>query len=128
MFPRCLERAVHPAISLANKSAQSIGRFGQTGSFVFVCDRVTKLTNCHRKVRVFGKRKMSETSRSDDQLATPCADRARYYGDAVEQVERATVEILTRDVLERLPSSQKVYSIADFCVAGNSSDSPICEV
>ena len=64
----------------------------------------------------------------DDQFTPPRADRARDHRDAVQQIERAPIQVLARDVLERLPARQQVQAVADLGVARDRGDARIGEV
>ncbi len=56
-------------------------------------------------------------------VAPPRADRTGNDRDAVQTRKSAAVEILRRDVFERLPFRHDVDSIADFGVSGDRADS-----
>src|SRR5215471_8118629 len=128
MFPGGLECSIHPPVTLANKTAQGIRSFSKPNSFIFIRNRVTQLPDSHRKVSVLRQRQIIETSDPFDKLATPCSNGTGDNCHTIQQIESATIEILAGDVFERLPSSQKVDTIANLRVAGDRTDLRICKM
>ena len=63
-----------------------------------------------------------------DRSGTPCADCTGDDHDDVEEVEGAALEVLARDVFERLPAGPEVDAVADLGVAGYGADLRIGEV
>ena len=59
---------------------------------------------------------------------TPCTDRSWNHAHRAQRVQRAALEILAGDVLERLPACPQVDSVADFRISRNRADFRIQEM
>src|SRR5258708_444070 len=108
MFPACLVGAIGPAVPLFYKCARRIGRFGETDCPIFIQDFVPVLLNRERKIGIFSQCIGGEESQLFDDAAAPGANGSRHYNNAIEKREGALVEVLARDVLERLPAREQI--------------------
>ena len=127
LLPRGLQRAEHPAEALFQQGADRVRRLGVGEGAVLVHHVVSLPQDRHREVGVLGQRIGGEPARREHELAPPCADGAWDDGDAVEQIERAPIEVLAGDVLERLPAREEVDAVPDLRVAGDGADARIRE-
>ena len=90
--------------------------------------RVALLEQVHGQVGVFGDGVGVVAAAGLDGGGPPCADRSGNDHDDVEEIERAALEVLAGDVLERLPAGPEVDAVADLGVAGDGADLRVGEV
>ena len=128
MFPEGLQRAKRPAETLADQRGGRFRRVGPAYGLFFIINFPAGAANRDGQVRIFGHRIGAEAAAFVDGFGAPCAQRAGDYRNAIQQVERALFQILTRDIFERLPTREPADSIPDFYVSGNRADAGIHKV
>src|SRR5215472_2465729 len=128
MLPKRLQRAKGPAKALANQRPWSFGRLSPSNGLFVIADPPSKATNSNGQVGIFCDGVRSNPARSFNGLFAPSAKRTRDHGNAIEQVEGALLQVLTGDVLERLPASEPARTVAHLHVAGYRSDGGIREM
>ena len=91
---------------------------------VFVVEDLPALAaNGHGQIGVFCDgvaRRNRRNSRMTSARQAPT--RAGHNGNAIQQIERALLEILAGDVFERLPAREPAIAVPHFHVAGNGAD------
>src|SRR5215469_6667109 len=128
VLPCRLQGPVHPAESLPDKGAHGVRRLSQPDRFILIGDRIAEFPDRHCKVRVFGERQISESTSLQQKLAPPCPDCARNDGYAIQSFKCPAIQILTGDILKRLPSSQQIDSVPHFGIARHSADPRVAEM
>ncbi|MCU0634875.1 MAG: hypothetical protein MUE41_08385, partial [Gemmatimonadaceae bacterium] len=108
MLPGALQRAEAPAEALLEQRTKRLRRLRPGNRAIGQADAIPLAEKREGEVLVFGQCVVPEAPARQDRVAPPGTDRARHHRDAVEQRERATVEVLARDVLDRLPPRDEV--------------------
>src|SRR5262249_12946608 len=122
MFPDALQRSKRPSEALLRQAVQRIGGLRVRDRRVDVVHRPARTMKTDREILILGERVGAEPTNAVDGRLPPRTDGTWHHRDAIEQGERAPVEILARDVLERLQARHEVDAIADFRVPRDGSD------
>src|SRR6266702_117274 len=117
MFEDRLQYPERPAETLAHQPVHIDGRLGEGQRAVFIDHRIALLQQVHREVGVFGDGVGVIATAVLDGSRSPRSNGAGYHHYDVEQIERATLEVLAGDVFERLPARPQVDAIAYLGIA-----------
>src|SRR5256712_744280 len=128
VLPERLQSAESPAESLPDERLARFRRLGPRDSFFVVDDAPAQSANRNGEVGVFRYGVRRDASGRLNRLPAPSAKRARYNGDAIQQIKGALFHVLARDVFEGLPARQPTGAIADLHVAGDGANAEIGKV
>ena len=123
-----LQDAERPAEALAHEAVHVDRGLGEGQRLVLVDDLVALFEQVHGEVGVFGDGVGVVSAAGLDRRGAPRADGPGNHHDHVEEVQRAALEVLAGDVLERLPARPQVDAVAHLGVAGDRADLRVGEV
>src|SRR5512147_479829 len=103
MLPEALQGTEGPAEALLNEALDRIGRLGPGDRGALVQHGVASLLDGDGQILVLGERIGGKSAKPLKRLAPPRADGARHNGDAAKARQSAALEILARDIFDRLP-------------------------
>ena len=128
VLPHRLHDAEGPAEALPHQAVRGAGRLGIGQGAVLVIYPIARLQKRHGEIGVLGDGIRLVATGGAHGGGAPGADRAGHHADGIERVQRAPLEVLAGDVLQRLPARPQVHPIADLGVARHGGDLGIAEV
>ena len=117
-----MHHSIAPAETLLEELFQCLRRLCPGDGRIVVFDDIAASQDTDRQITILRQCIGCEPTRLFDRLLPESPYRARHHSDGIQVGKCFTIEVLTADIFDRLPTGHQVHLVADLHIARNSAD------